>query len=150
MLKSVMALMSKWKDRVLARNNCPYLNRRADALFINGPLGLGCSGDSIGLNSECSRRVDMLQASAGTSRHSPNEQAVDIGDGTGAATGGVSSVRWRLLSVGPGHRHQLIRGGYTTDIDSVANLGKSTRSPGKNLTWSARVRSGVLGQRKGI
>ncbi|GMN29530.1 hypothetical protein TIFTF001_002463 [Ficus carica] len=61
MLKSVMALRSKWRGRVLARNYCPYLNRWADPLFIDVLRGLGCSGDLIGLNSECSQQVDMLQ-----------------------------------------------------------------------------------------
>ncbi|GMN66724.1 hypothetical protein TIFTF001_035778 [Ficus carica] len=61
MLKSVMSLVSKQRGRALPRKSYPYLNRWADPLFIGIPRGHGCSGDPVGLNSECPRRVDMLQ-----------------------------------------------------------------------------------------
>ncbi|GMN48234.1 hypothetical protein TIFTF001_017418 [Ficus carica] len=60
MLKSVMVPVSKRRGRALTRKNCPYLNRLADPLFIDVPRRLGCSGDPIGLDFECSWRVDML------------------------------------------------------------------------------------------
>ncbi|GMN53243.1 hypothetical protein TIFTF001_022391 [Ficus carica] len=62
MLKSKVVLVSKQRGRVLARKNCPYLNKWANPLFIDILHGLGCSGDPVGLNSECPRQVDMLQA----------------------------------------------------------------------------------------
>ncbi|GMN46271.1 hypothetical protein TIFTF001_015459 [Ficus carica] len=79
MLKSVVVLVSKQRGRALARKNYPYLNRWANPLFIGVPRGLRCSGDSVGLNSECSRQVDMLQSG----------QAAGAGDRTGIAVGGV-------------------------------------------------------------
>ncbi|GMN18842.1 hypothetical protein TIFTF001_049865 [Ficus carica] len=45
-----------WSDR-----SCTVTLRWADLLFIGVPCGLGCSGDPIGLDSECFRRVNMLQ-----------------------------------------------------------------------------------------
>ncbi|GMN68806.1 hypothetical protein TIFTF001_037853 [Ficus carica] len=56
MLKSVVVLVSKQRGRVLPRKNYPYLNRWADPLFIGVSRGLQCSGDPVGLNSECPRR----------------------------------------------------------------------------------------------
>ena len=53
MLKSIMALVSKQRDRALTRKSYPYLNRWADPLFIGVPRGLGCLGDPVGLNFEC-------------------------------------------------------------------------------------------------
>ena len=47
MLKSMMILMSKQRDRILARNNCPYLSEWIDPLFKDVPHGLGHSGDPI-------------------------------------------------------------------------------------------------------
>ena len=61
MLKSVLVLVSKQRGRALIKKNCSYLNRWIDLLFIGIPCGLGCSIDPVGLNSECSRWVDMLQ-----------------------------------------------------------------------------------------
>ena len=61
MLKSVVVLMSKQRGRVLARKNYLYLNKWVDPLFIDVLHRPGCSGDSDGLNFECSRWVDMLQ-----------------------------------------------------------------------------------------
>ncbi|GMN60402.1 hypothetical protein TIFTF001_029517 [Ficus carica] len=63
-----------------------YLSRALRCL--NVLRGLGCSDDLIGLNSKCSRRVDMLQPQS--------EQVVGIGDGIGVATGGALGVRWRI------------------------------------------------------
>ncbi|GMN65762.1 hypothetical protein TIFTF001_034876 [Ficus carica] len=97
-LKLVMVLVSKRRDRALARKNYPYLNRWADPLFIDVLRGLRCSSDPIGLDSECSRRIDMLQ---------------DISDGTGTVTGDMSGVRWRIVSVVPGHYCQHVWGGVT-------------------------------------
>ena len=59
-LKSVIVLVSKWRGRVLIRKNCLYLNRWANPPFINFLCELGCSGDPIGLNPECSQQVNML------------------------------------------------------------------------------------------
>ena len=61
-LKSVMALMSKQRSRALARKNCPYLNGRANPLFVGIPYWSGYSDDPDGLYSEWCRRVDMLWA----------------------------------------------------------------------------------------
>ncbi|GMN58631.1 hypothetical protein TIFTF001_027731 [Ficus carica] len=46
------------------------------------------SGDPIGLNSKCSRRIDMLQPRS--------EEATNIGNGIGAATSGASGIRGRI------------------------------------------------------
>ncbi|GMN39646.1 hypothetical protein TIFTF001_008886 [Ficus carica] len=70
---------------------------------LSVPRGLGRSGDPIGLNSEYSRRGDMFQY----------ERAADIGDGTGAMTGGVSGVRQRTVRVAPGHCCELVQDGVT-------------------------------------
>ena len=59
-LKSVMVLMSKQRGRGLARKSCLYLNRWVDPLFLVIPRGPGHLGDLDGLNSECSRWVDMF------------------------------------------------------------------------------------------
>ncbi|GMN23325.1 hypothetical protein TIFTF001_000079 [Ficus carica] len=107
-LKSVMTLMSKWKGRVLTMNYCPYLNRWANPLFIDVIRGLGCSGDPIRLNSECSRRCQ-------------SEQAANIGDGTGVVTSGALGVRQRIVTVTPGHSCQLVRGGVTRIVRGLLN-----------------------------
>ncbi|GMN24770.1 hypothetical protein TIFTF001_045886 [Ficus carica] len=92
MLKSVVVLVSKQRCRALTRKNCPYLNRWADPLFIGVPRGLGCSGDPVGLNSKCSRRVDMLQVHRHrtSNRLAPRvPMAAGAGDTTGAVASGV-------------------------------------------------------------
>ncbi|GMN45250.1 hypothetical protein TIFTF001_014446 [Ficus carica] len=87
MLKSVMVLVSKRRGRDLARKNYPYLNRWSDPLFIDVPRGLECSGNPIGLNSECSQRVDMFQAY----RHllCQSGQTTGAGDMTSVVASGV-------------------------------------------------------------
>ncbi|GMN68591.1 hypothetical protein TIFTF001_037649 [Ficus carica] len=116
MLKSVIALMSKQRGRALARINYPYLNRWADPLFIGVPRGLRCSGDPIGLNSEYSRRVDMLQVH----RHR-DEYSVSLAKRREPATGQaqqqvVSGVRWWMWSIVSGYCCQSVRGGMTQAV----------------------------------
>ncbi|GMN66717.1 hypothetical protein TIFTF001_035779 [Ficus carica] len=103
MFKSVMALVSKQRGRALIRKSCSYLNRWADPLFISVPRELGCSGDPVGLNSECPRRVVMLQASIDTGgghgvnltrRHRPAPSA-RAGARTGPMVCSVSGARRR-------------------------------------------------------
>ncbi|GMN20356.1 hypothetical protein TIFTF001_045322 [Ficus carica] len=72
-------------------------------LLVNVLSGLGYSCDSIELNSESSRRVDMLQS----------EWATNIGDGTSAITGGMSGVKRGIVSVVPGHCCQPVLGDVT-------------------------------------
>ncbi|GMN30468.1 hypothetical protein TIFTF001_002807 [Ficus carica] len=64
-LKSVVVLVSKQRGRALTRKNCSYLNKWTDPLFIGVFRGLRCSGDLIGLNSECSLRGTQRHASVG-------------------------------------------------------------------------------------
>ncbi|GMN43026.1 hypothetical protein TIFTF001_012238 [Ficus carica] len=117
MLKLVIVLVSKRRSRVLARKNCPYLNRYADPLFIDVLREFRCSGDPIGLNSECSRRVDTLQCQS--------KQAADIGDVIGAITSGMSSVKLRIVSVVPGHCRQPVRGSVTQTVGGPQNKWRS-------------------------
>ncbi|GMN47734.1 hypothetical protein TIFTF001_016912 [Ficus carica] len=86
LFKSVVILVSKQRDRALARKNCLYLNKWADPLFIGIPCGHGCSGDLVELNSGCSRWVDMLQTTG-------------AGDRTGAvASGSKGPTEQEVLS----------------------------------------------------
>ncbi|GMN32385.1 hypothetical protein TIFTF001_003653 [Ficus carica] len=113
--------------------------------YLNVLCGLGYSGDPIGLNSECSRWVDTLQC-----RHKwapcQSERAVDIDDGIGPVTSGVSGVRRRIMSVVSGHCRQPFCPGQWHGLRSCPirgtrrvalvwwTCGCSTRFPRKNLS----------------
>ncbi|GMN57010.1 hypothetical protein TIFTF001_026122 [Ficus carica] len=133
MLKSVMVLVSKRRGRALARKNYPNLNRWVDPLFIDVPRGLRCSGDPIGLDSEYSRQCRRKWAPC------QSEQATDINDGTGAVTGGVSSVRRRIVSVVPGHCCQPVRGGVTQTVRAPPSGWCSS------VVWLSSVRVNGIG-----
>ncbi|GMN34526.1 hypothetical protein TIFTF001_004743 [Ficus carica] len=81
MLKSVIILMSKQRDRVLTMKKCPYLNEWADPIFKDVIRGLGHSGDPIGSSPWCSWRPQ-------------SEQAAEVSDGIGAVAG--SDVKRRI------------------------------------------------------
>ncbi|GMN52747.1 hypothetical protein TIFTF001_021889 [Ficus carica] len=87
----------------------------------------GFSGDPIGLNTECFRRVDTPQCQF--------ELATDIDNGTGAVTSGVSGVRRRIVTVAPRQGCQLVQGGVTR---TVRGPRSKWRSP---VTWEVQPRS---------
>ncbi|GMN66625.1 hypothetical protein TIFTF001_035684 [Ficus carica] len=129
MLKSVVVLVSKQRGRALARKNCPYLNRWADPLFIGVPHGLGCLGDPVRLNSECSMRGTQRHASVGRG----DEYCLVRGDMTrairdpqsrrcSAVVGEMLGNAVRANKTGPDHvplwvgsgERQVLREGYLT------------------------------------
>ncbi|GMN61517.1 hypothetical protein TIFTF001_030608 [Ficus carica] len=126
MLKSAMALMSKQRSRALARKSCPYLNKWANPVFIGIPFELGCSGDPVGLNSECYRRVDMLQVHKHRGMHCVSltrRRRLALGAKAGARIGPVAD------SVSGARRRQAAgavfyaMAKYSTDPGSVAWSG---------------------------
>ncbi|GMN61515.1 hypothetical protein TIFTF001_030600 [Ficus carica] len=116
-LKLAMVLMSKQRGRALTSESCPYLNKWANPVFIGILCGLGCSGDLVGLNSECSRRVDMLQVH----RHRGNRPALGakVGARTGPVAGSVSGAR-RHRAMGT-VCYAMVK--YSSDPGSVAWSG---------------------------
>ncbi|GMN37496.1 hypothetical protein TIFTF001_042646 [Ficus carica] len=166
MLKSVMVPMSKQRDRVLARKNYPYLNGWVDHLFIDVTRGPGRTDDSDGLNSECSRRVDMLQVVSTCQ----SGQETGTGDRIGTVADSVSGVRRRVQGAGCRARVLLSAGTRCHDVGSATlastmgldygplgvhngeqqhggDSGRLIRFPGEHLCSISLIWSDVHGHR---
>lgn len=60
LLKLVVVLVSKQRDRVLVKKDYPYLSGLANSVFIDVPWRAQEFSGPIGLNSECPRWVNMF------------------------------------------------------------------------------------------
>ncbi|GMN66982.1 hypothetical protein TIFTF001_036050 [Ficus carica] len=107
------------------------LSRALRCLSI--PCGLGCSGDPVGLNYECFRRVDMLQVHRHRSGHRVSltrRRRLVLAAKAGARTGPVAVRTVR------GHEH-----GQSTVVIREVLPGAVSRAPKVISSWSAKGRS---------
>ncbi|GMN58961.1 hypothetical protein TIFTF001_028060 [Ficus carica] len=105
----------------------------ADPLFISILRGLGCSGDPIGLDSECSRRVNMLQGHMYRGRHH-----VSLTRRRRPALGANAGVRTDPVAVRTirGHEH-----GWSTVVVHEVLPRAVSQAPKVISLWSAKGKS---------